>query len=159
MDVQVKDCLAAVGIGIDDHAIAVFGKAAASRDVRSRNKQVSKHGGILRGGLVQRIDVNPRNDQYMNRSLRGDVIERDAYLVLVHQCRRYFGCCYLAEYTIIHRSHSRAGLVGGFCQASRYALDIGPQRTELAYDPFVPAVDVVNAVDERLSFSTKGRQH
>jgi hypothetical protein len=81
VNVQVIYGLAAVLPGVDDETIAVV-QLLLSRNLASQVQQVAEHRSVLRQSMCVRRDVLLRNDQYMHRSLRVDIRERERVLVL-----------------------------------------------------------------------------
>lgn len=82
---QVKDRLAAVGVGIDDHSIALCCKAEAASDVGGGRQQMAEHRPVLLFGLIERIKVLSRDYQNVRRSLRAQIVERNASIVLKNE--------------------------------------------------------------------------
>ena len=105
--------------------------------------------------LVERIDVLARNYQDMGRGLWADIIERDAGIVFEDKVRRDLSFDNFAEYTVF--SHFVTYLdqaVGRCCDTVRDAFDIAANRSKLFHDILITAVDMVNAVDQRLPVRT-----
>src|SRR5690348_17538390 len=73
MQMEVKHRLAAVGVGVGDHAIAFRGDAGVLRDVPGKRQQLAEHRRVLR--IVERADVDRGNDQEMRGRLRVEVLE------------------------------------------------------------------------------------
>jgi hypothetical protein len=167
--VQVKYRLPAIGVGVNDDAIAGIREAEPSSDVGRGGQQMPKHSGVSLGRLVQRIDMLSRDYQDMRRSLRTQVVERDAAVVLKNQSRRQASVGDLAKDTVFlgHLSvlliKSQPGVLAnlGRCfagvEAAFDTLDICAERTKLSHDRLVTAIDMINTVDSRLALGAQGR--
>lgn len=102
MNVKVEYRLAAIRICIDHHAIAVLCKPAFTRDPARGQKQMAERILIAGSRLIQRIDVTPRYDQHMRRSLRAQIVERKAELVLENLGRLNLASGYFAKNAVVH---------------------------------------------------------
>src|SRR5688572_10547444 len=88
VNMKMKDRLPAVGVRVDDDAVAVFGETLFARDFGGRQKQPPERLLMIFPGLVERIEMLARNDQDMRRRLRADVVKSDASLVFINARRR-----------------------------------------------------------------------
>jgi len=84
VDVKVVDGLAAVGAGVDDHAIAVDEPFRTS-NFSGSGKQVAEERSVTGIAVGERGDVFSGNDEEMSGRLRIDVEEGDAAVVLVNE--------------------------------------------------------------------------
>ena len=99
---QMENRLPAIGICIDDNAIAILGKPLIPCDFGCSRQQTSNSGSIGRRGFVQRSDMFAWNDQNMRRSLWVEVVKRNAHVVLMYQFRRHGAVSDLTKNTIVH---------------------------------------------------------
>lgn len=86
VNVQVKYRLPGVGIGVDDRAISARGDALPAGQVSRYQDETAEQRRV--GGVVERVDVRPRDDEEVYRRLRIDVTKRDAVVRLGDQRRR-----------------------------------------------------------------------
>ena len=100
MQMQMKNGLPAVRVCIYHDAVTVSRKALRSSDVCGRQEQVAKRFLLALTYRIERVKMLARDDEDMSRSLRVEIIERHANIVLKNLCRRYPAIGYLAENTV-----------------------------------------------------------
>ena len=105
MHMNMEDRLAAVRICVDNHAVTVVGEPTLACDLSRSQQQVTEHRRIFFRSLIQRVDMLTRHDQNMRRSLRRDIVEGKANVILVNFGRGYLARNYLAKQAI-SRSHN-----------------------------------------------------
>ena len=105
--VQVLDFLLTDFAGIDDDAEARR-TALCQRDFMRFGEHLPKEGCIVGADGGQRSDVFFRDDQNVYRALRGDVLEGEQLLVLVHPGGGNCSGSDLAENTVAHFRALRA---------------------------------------------------
>lgn len=157
MYMQVKNRLSAVCISIYYNAIAIVRKPAGTRNISRRKQKMSERFLFVACCFIQRIDVGTRNYQNMRRSLWAQIVKRDADVVFMNLGRRYVTCDDLAENTI-HLESFYQNLSSICLCDSRiffYPLDVGTDRFELSDDPFIPSVDVIDALDNGFALRAK----
>ena len=117
---------------------------------------------LIRGSrFVDRVDVIARDDQDVRRRLRTQIIERYADLIFENLRRLNLASCNFAENTIVH-FHTRYVINYGSLRRQflgRHivadAFDIGADRSQLSDDRFIPAVYMVNTLNNGLTGSGK----
>jgi hypothetical protein len=82
MQVEVIDCLTTIGSGIDDEAKTVVETLLLCNFVR-RGEELTEKFGVARGGVCERSNVLPGDDQDMHRGLWIDVGKREHVLILI----------------------------------------------------------------------------
>ena len=82
VNVEMVNGLAAVGAGVDHHAIALR-EASGARNFSGSRKQMAEKSGVRGIAVGERDDVLARNHKKMRGGLRVDVKEPDAFVVLV----------------------------------------------------------------------------
>src|SRR5262245_26499051 len=113
---------------------------------------------MVRFGFRKRINMLFRDHENMRRSLRRQVVKGDANIVLINLGRRNTSIDYLAEDAIRNGhiatsklNHSARGSAKsrrlGFDRGIGEPFDVRPDRTQLANDRLVTAVDVIDAID------------
>ncbi len=117
VQVEMIDGLAAVGAGVDHHAIAV-GEAFRARNISRRNEQVAEQGSVITGAVGERRDVLARHHEEVRGRLRVNVGERNAFLVLVNELRGNGSSDDLAEKAI----HNGISLQERFCEEDNFAV-------------------------------------
>ena len=103
VNVKMKNRLPAVAVGVYHDTITVLGKFQLPGDRRGRNQKMPEQLLVRPGRLIKRIDVLTRNNQYMDRRLRAEIVERDAPVVPVHQLCRHTAIGNFAENTVAHQ--------------------------------------------------------
>lgn len=174
MNVQMKDGLAAVRIGIYHHTIAVLRKALVTSDLCRCKEEMSEQFAVTAGRLVHGINVPTRYDQQMNRRLRAKVLKSNTLIILENNLRRDPPVGYLTKNAIVGAhmirlklEHSASVLLrsrrpsgryffGRRGEVARHPLDVGTEAAELSDNCLVAAVDVIYTVDRRLAVGTKG---
>ena len=161
---QMEDGLPAVGVRIDNHSITVFRKALLTCDRRRAQKQMTESALVVLFGFVERVDMITRNDQDVGRGLWTEIVERNTRVVLVNPSRRDLARGDLAEDAVVklhvrsyYLSKNGSKCLGGLLlgrEVVGYALDVGTQGPQLSDDRFVTAIDVIDAIDQRLATRT-----
>src|SRR5215207_2068115 len=90
VNVQMKHGLTSIGVGVDHNAITVLCKSLFTRDLRRGQQKVSKLILVFEPSRIERVHMIARDDENMRRGLWGEIVERDAQLVLKHPGRRDF---------------------------------------------------------------------
>src|SRR5690606_36403740 len=101
MHVQMENRLAAIGVRICDDSVTGVRKTFVAGDLCGRQHQMSDKLLLILSRGIERLDMHTRNDQNMRRSLRLDVIERDAPVVFVNDASRNGSFDDLAKYTVL----------------------------------------------------------
>ena len=81
VDVEMGDCFAAVGTVVDDEAVAGGGYVFAAGDVSGGEQEVAEEALIIGLGSSDAGDGFFRNDEDVNRGLRGNVAEGEALVI------------------------------------------------------------------------------
>ena len=97
VNVQVKNGLSAVRVGVDDRAITVFGKVFLTGDFRTSQQKMTERFLMPTFRRIKRRKMLARNNQKMCRRLRADVANGDANIVLINLFRRNFARDNFAE--------------------------------------------------------------
>lgn len=82
VNVEMVDRLATVLTGVDHQAITL-GEAFCASDFSGSRKQMAEERGVRGIAVGERDEVLAGDDEKMRGSLRVDVKERDAFLILV----------------------------------------------------------------------------
>src|SRR6266545_7337468 len=90
MIVQVKDALARVRPGVDDHAKAALGDAMLARKPRRDLKNLPDERAVVRVDIEDTDDMLAGNNQKMHRHPWRDVFEDHHGIVLIDDIRRNF---------------------------------------------------------------------
>lgn len=90
VDVEMGNGFAAVGAVVDDKAVACGGYVFAAGDVGGGEEEAAEKRLIIGFGGSDSRDVLFRNDENMDRSLRRDVAEGEALIVLEDDVGWYF---------------------------------------------------------------------
>src|SRR4249919_1091095 len=90
MQVELEDGLAAVGIAVDDDAVAISGKAFAPRVGGGGEDEPGDDFPLLRLEVVERGDRRLGHEQHVDRRLWRDVAEGDDIVVLMDDVGRDF---------------------------------------------------------------------
>ena len=113
MQMDVKNRLAGVAVGVEDRPKSAGRDAAGLRDQRGASHHLADELVVVGGEIVERRDVPPRHDEDVGRRLRIDVVEGDDALVfeddggvdfVIHdraeEARRHNGiwCCVLGDW-------------------------------------------------------------
>src|SRR5262245_8579605 len=102
MQMNVEDRLSGFSIGVEHRPIATRGDATLRGD-RRRAPNEFTHELIVGGAwIVQWLDITPRHDEHMRRSLRVDIVERDDLVVLVNDRRLNLAVHDSAEQAVGH---------------------------------------------------------
>lgn len=96
----MKNRLSAVAVSVDDHPVAVFGKAFFPRDTGAGQKQMSERLLVTALRSIERIEMLARNDEQMHGRLRADIVENDADVILVNALSWNFARIDAAEYAV-----------------------------------------------------------
>jgi len=102
------------------------------------------------------------DDENVSRSLRANVIERHATIVLKYDVRRHLPVDDLTENTIFssHKgSDARAARLGNSNLAIRNPFYIAADRPKLLDDIFVTPVYMINAIDDSFAISTEAGEN
>jgi hypothetical protein len=99
---DVKDRLACIAAGVDDHPVAGLIESALARQVRRYRMQMADHGLVLGRHGIERLDVLSRDDNEMRGGSGPDVFKRHRRLILVDILGRRFVPRNLAKKTV-HR--------------------------------------------------------
>lgn len=102
MKVQVKDSLTAVAVRIYDDAITVLRETFFASDLGRSQKEMSKRFFIRRVSCIKRVDMMARNYENVRRSLRAQIVESDADVILEHTRRANFARGDLTEEAVIN---------------------------------------------------------
>ena len=87
---DVKDDLAAIGVYVEDSAVAGLVDASISRDAGRGAEHVPDEGVVIRPKIVQRGDVLLRNHQHVKGRLGIDVLESAHVIILEYLGGRDF---------------------------------------------------------------------
>lgn len=91
VDMQVGDGFAAIGAIVDDEAEPIFVESMLARDFSSSEHEVTEESVVIRGGFGDSRDGFARDEQVVDRRLRGNVFETNAVLVFVDDvCGDFF---------------------------------------------------------------------
>lgn len=99
MVVKMINRLPGPRVRVQDHAIPFRGNASLARQFRSYEENLAHKFPIVPREVEPRRDVLPRDNQNVNRRLRGDVLESHQPVVLVDDSGRYLLLDDLAEET------------------------------------------------------------
>ena len=86
MQMNMIHSLPAIRASVDNNAIA-FAESLGARDLCRHRSKVTEQRLVCFIHIGERGDMLPRHNQYVNRSLRVNVRERVAMLVLIDGCR------------------------------------------------------------------------
>src|SRR5687768_10428849 len=103
MHVKVKDCLAAIRVGIYHDAVPVVREPFFTGDLGRGQQQMPEGFPMSRFRLRQRIYMLARDQQNVRRGLRRQVVERNADIVFVNPVRRYLPVDDLAKNAVLFR--------------------------------------------------------
>lgn len=79
---EVADGLAAVGAGVEYHAIAAFGDVAFSRYITAGEEEFSEEGAVAVGGGTDAVEVAAGDDEDVNWGLGVQIVEGEDVLRL-----------------------------------------------------------------------------
>lgn len=102
MHMNMEDRLIGIRTGIDDHTKAWFMNTLLFSDLASDSEQVTNQVLILQVYLIDRDNMFVRNNKYMTRRNRMDIVESCCLLVLVNYRPRAYPCNNLTESALIH---------------------------------------------------------
>jgi hypothetical protein len=118
--VEVRDGLAAVRAVVDYHAEAVFRAAEVGGNLSGGEKKVAEDGLVFGRCLADACDDLVRDDENVNRRLRGNIAEGEAYVIAVD----YIGGDLAVADFLKNRLHCGCNLAGGGlsgkCEKLRY---------------------------------------
>src|SRR6266545_6092666 len=123
MIVQVKDALARVRPGVDDHAKAALGDAMLARKPRHDLKNLPDERAVVRVDIEDTDDMLAGNDQNMHRRSWSDISKGHYGIVPINDIRGNFSLDNAAKEAISHLT---------LLKNSRYESEINRRRPRRA---------------------------
>lgn len=90
MEVEVRNRLHRVLTAVRNDAVAVFGDAEFASQTANNGENMPDQRSVFRFDVVERTEFLFRDNENVNRRLRGDVVKRQAEIVFVNDRGRNF---------------------------------------------------------------------
>lgn len=90
MEVEVRNRLHRVLTAVRNDAVAVFGDAEFASQTTNNGENMPDQRSVFRFDVVERTEFLFRDNENVNRRLRGDVVKRQAEIVFVNDRGRNF---------------------------------------------------------------------
>src|ERR671919_279528 len=103
MVVQVKDALARIGPGVDDHAKTALGDAMLARQARRDTEDLSDERVVVEFDIENARNMFARNNEDMHRRPGSDVLECNHGIVAIDNACLSPSLYNAAKKTVIHR--------------------------------------------------------
>jgi len=81
---QMKNRLPAIAVGVDNRAIAGFGKIFFAGDFRRNQMHIAERFQMFVSRFIERCDMLARNNENVLRGLRANIVKRHADIIFIN---------------------------------------------------------------------------